>query len=351
MFVQLLTSLPSLHFQSQHFPMKKPKLDEVYYFENGFRKIRPYEYFYETFTKERWLNRTLFDVFSKEFRSKSPEYYKEAILNGNVTVNDKIPTLETVLTHSDCIKHKACRHEPPVFGEIKILFNDSKLLVIDKPASIPAHPTGRYTKNSVTEILKHEFGFEFLSCINRLDRLTSGIMLLALDKETAKSMGNKLKKCEVKKKYVCKVNGKFPDEIHCKEPIKVINHRNSTSAVQVGGKECETYFKRLKFDGEFSIVECSPITGRGHQIRVHLDYLGYPIVNDPVYNPRTPHYRALVPEGVPVDGKCAECENPIEDPQLESLYICLHSFNYKTEDWEFETEFPSWANIEEKKDI
>lgn len=90
---------------------------------------------------------------------------------------------------------------------------------------------------------------------------------------------------QVHKQYVCRVEGEFPEEeVVCSEPIEVVSYKIGVCKVSEKGKDCITRFKRLSYNGISSVVLCKPQTGRMHQIRVHLQYLGYPVVNDPLYN-------------------------------------------------------------------
>ena len=83
---------------------------------------------------------------------------------------------------------------------------------------------------------------------------------------------------------MCRVDGEFPEkELVCEEPILVVSFKVGVCRVHPKGKECRTVFQRLSFNGSTSVVRCLPLTGRTHQIRVHLQYLGFPIVNDPIY--------------------------------------------------------------------
>lgn len=83
---------------------------------------------------------------------------------------------------------------------------------------------------------------------------------------------------------MCRVEGEFPEgELICEEPILVVSFKIGLCRVDPKGKECRTVFQRLSFNGITSVVRCLPLTGRTHQIRVHLQYLGFPILNDPIY--------------------------------------------------------------------
>lgn len=89
---------------------------------------------------------------------------------------------------------------------------------------------------------------------------------------------------QLEKEYVCRVEGEFPQgELVCEQPILVVSFKIGLCRVDPKGKECRTVFQRLSFNGKTSVVRCLPLTGRTHQIRVHLQYLGFPILNDPIY--------------------------------------------------------------------
>lgn len=89
---------------------------------------------------------------------------------------------------------------------------------------------------------------------------------------------------QLEKEYVCRVEGDFPEEeVICEQPILVVSFKIGLCRVDPKGKECRTVFQRLSFNGKTSVVRCLPLTGRTHQIRVHLQYLGFPILNDPIY--------------------------------------------------------------------
>ncbi|KAK0162580.1 hypothetical protein PV327_006347 [Microctonus hyperodae] len=151
--------------------------------------------------------------------------------------------------------------------------------------STSVHPCGRYRHNTVVFILAKEYNLKNLRTIHRLDRLTSGILLFGRTPKKARQMEHQIRNRQVHKQYVCRVEGEFPeDEVVCSEPIEVVSYKIGVCKVSEKGKDCITRFKRLSYNGKSSVVLCKPQTGRMHQIRVHLQYLGYPVVNDPLYN-------------------------------------------------------------------
>ncbi|XP_073824886.1 pseudouridylate synthase RPUSD2-like isoform X2 [Musca autumnalis] len=257
-----------------------------YYIENGLRKVYPYYFTFTTFTKGRWVGEKILDVFSREFRAHPAEEYERCIKSGTLTVNyEKVP-IDYKLKHNDLLANIVHRHEVPVTSEpITIVHMDEDIVVVNKPASIPVHPCGRYRHNTVVFILAKEYNLKNLRTIHRLDRLTSGLLLFGRSPKKARQLEHQIRNRQVQKEYVCRVEGNFPEGvIECNEPIEVVSYKIGVCKVSPKGKECKTTFQKLSYDGKTSVVLCKPLTGRMHQIRVHLQYLGYPVANDPLYN-------------------------------------------------------------------
>ncbi|XP_072024531.1 uncharacterized protein [Amphiura filiformis] len=256
-----------------------------HYIDNGMRKIKPYIFTFETHAKGRWFGKKMMDVFKKEFRMETPLYYKTAIEGGLIKLNGKTVTPNRVIRNQDFLQSMVHRHEPPVSGEpLDIIAQTEDFIVIDKPSSIPIHPAGKYRHNSLVYIMAREHGLKGLHTFYRLDRLTSGVFIFARSVEVVKKVDIQVRGRELHKVYLCKVNGEFPSEpIECSEPIFTVSHKIGVCRVSPEGKPSKTLFQRVSYDGETSIIKCLPHTGRMHQIRVHLQYLGFPILNDPLY--------------------------------------------------------------------
>ncbi|KAJ8969189.1 hypothetical protein NQ317_010289 [Molorchus minor] len=292
-----------------------------YYIENGLRKVYPYYFTFTTFTKGRWVGERILDVFAREFRAHPAEEYERCIQAGTLTVNYEKVSTDYRLKHNDLLANIVHRHEVPVTSQpitivhmdedvvvvnkpasipskvaykhetpvlanpIKLIHVDEDLVVLDKPCSLPVHPCGRYRHNTVVFILAKEYNLKNLRTVHRLDRLTSGLLLFGRSPKRARQMEHQIRNRLVSKEYVCRVEGEFPDGlIECKEPIEVVSYKIGVCKVSPKGKDCMTFFQKLGYNGTTSIVLCKPKTGRMHQIRVHLQYLGYPVVNDPLYN-------------------------------------------------------------------
>ncbi|CAO1371331.1 unnamed protein product [Diamesa hyperborea] len=311
-----------------------------YYIENDLRKVYPYYFTFTTFTKGRWVNEKILDVFAREFRAHPAEEYERCINAGTLTVNyEKVP-IDYKLKHNDLLANIVHRHEVPVTSQpITIVFMDDDIVVVNKPASIPVHPCGRYRHNTVVFILAKEYNLKNLRTIHRLDRLTSGLLLFGRTPKKARQMEHQIRNRQVQKQYVCRVEGEFPEGvIECKESIEVVSYKIGVCKVSAKGKDCLTTFEKIGYNGSTSVVLCKPLTGRMHQIRVHLQYLGYPVVNDPLYNHDV--FGPLKGKGGDVGGKT--------DDQLVKDLINIHN----AENWlgiDSDTEMSMFKSI--KSDI
>ncbi|KAK7052854.1 hypothetical protein VNI00_004173 [Paramarasmius palmivorus] len=273
----------------------------------GLKKIPAYWYPYTTYAKERWLGRELLEVVSTEFRDRSMEYYRYALESGVTTINGETAKPDTIIQNGDRIEYAwsipigqsvdrdffrnvVHRHEPPVTATpVKVLQEDKdrEFLVVDKPGSIPVHACGRYHRNTLVAILNHDFGYEKVYTVNRLDRLTSGLMIIPTSATCARKLTEEFVSGTVRKEYVARCIGKFPEgEVVCEEPLLTVDRQMGLNIVHPEGKPAKTIFQLIRYDAntDTSVVHCKPMTGRSHQIRVHLQYLGHPIANDPVYS-------------------------------------------------------------------
>ncbi|RUS72827.1 hypothetical protein EGW08_019420 [Elysia chlorotica] len=285
---------------------KEDFYQSTYYFENGLRKVYPYTFTFATFAKGRWVGRTIENVLEKEFGFDQPEDLEKAFNTGQIHVNNKQVGPDYIVRDCDHLSHKIHRHENPVtWAPIEIIKDTEELVVINKPSSIPCHPCGRYRFNSIVFILGKEMGYTNLRNIYRLDRLTSGVLMLAKTTETTKILEDQVANRHVQKEYVCRVAGKFPEGlIVVEQPLRALSNKLRLQIVCPTGKASRTEFELINYNGKSSVVRCKPLTGRTHQIRVHLQYLGHPIINDVFYNNAA---------WGPGNGKGGNYEVPFED--------------------------------------
>lgn len=158
----------------------------------------------------------------------------------------------------------------------KIIYEDDNVLVVDKPAGLLSEAKGEYCPERTLA----DFGL----IAHRLDRDTSGVMILAKDEETQKYLKKQFQARTVHKTYNAVVEGRPKlDTARIDLPLLRDKKRPTTFRVDPNGKEAETFYKVLQSNDKYSLVELKPTTGRTHQLRVHMQYLGHPILGDPVY--------------------------------------------------------------------
>lgn len=166
-------------------------------------------------------------------------------------------------------------------------------LIVNKPAGWLVHPTRPDGTFTLIDWLREQLPGEFLSLVSRLDRETSGLLLVARGKEHASLFGKMQQRREIHKTYQAIVHGRPPDSGVIDAPLdRLGKHQPSRiyirQAVVPGTYPALTAFKTLGTrhhpeHGEISLVEASPKTGRLHQIRAHFDHLGFPVLNDKIY--------------------------------------------------------------------
>jgi len=115
------------------------------------RFVKRYSHEFTTFAKRRWVGQTLLTVFSNEFKAFSSQYYKDAINDGRISVNKKTVNAEKyLLKEGDKIVHTTIREETPVIADLPVvLHEDDKIIVVNKPSSVPVHPCGNFKYNSL----------------------------------------------------------------------------------------------------------------------------------------------------------------------------------------------------------
>lgn len=257
---------------------KKPKFRDI-------RLVLPYPITHRFKVKPEFVGKTLLDMISTRFPFRSVEEWNKRIEIGYVGINEEISSSDKILTTSDiAFHHNPHVIEPSVPDEIKVLTETENWITVYKPAPMPMHPGGRYFKNTLAAILE-ELGYKDLKIIHRLDAVTSGIVLFGKNKLFANQAMQAFSSAKVYKKYYAEVAG-HPniDSITINSPIKRKTGFvfESDESLQQA-KTAITHFTIVKKKSNSSIISCTPETGRTHQIRLHLEKWGYPIIDDPIY--------------------------------------------------------------------
>lgn len=211
---------------------------------------------------------------------KYPEYNRSSlqsfIRRGFVKVDDKLAEKPNEKVAEDA---KIELNVPERFArlpELPIIYEDEHVLVLNKPSGLLSMAKGEYCPEPTLE----DYGL----LVHRLDRDTSGVVILAKDESAQKMLRQQFQNRKTHKTYVAIITGipKLPEAM-IDLPINRNLKRPTTFEVNQNGKPSQTYYKVLESHNGKSLVELKPTTGRTHQLRVHLKYLGTPILGDPVY--------------------------------------------------------------------
>ncbi|TVQ13671.1 MAG: RluA family pseudouridine synthase [Balneolaceae bacterium] len=250
------------------------------------RIVEPYPYTHFFSVKPDEAGMPLLSFLTRRFPFRPGHEWSERIMSGLVTVNGGGCRPSDLLAANDRISHhNPSVTEPAVPDGVRVLDESPDWLVVYKPAPMPVHPGGRYNKNTLTAILE-EMGYSGLKIVHRLDAVTSGIILFARNSTSALAIQRAFIEGTVDKWYYALVAG-LPanDRVTIDRPIMRKKGFVFTCSDKPEAREAQTRFE-VVINGEGkSVIKCIPVTGRTHQIRLHLREWGHPVINDTVYGP------------------------------------------------------------------
>jgi 23S rRNA pseudouridine1911/1915/1917 synthase len=189
--------------------------------------------------------------------------------------------------------------EPEVPRRFDVLYEDDAVLVIDKPAGLPMHTTAKFWRNTLTALLRERYPDQAMEVAHRIDRETSGVLVIARGREVASFLTQAFARRAIEKTYLALVKGHPPEAGRIDQPIKLLDTK---SHVMMGpapdGLPAVTGFRVVRRFAAHALCEAHPETGRQHQIRVHFQTLGHPIVGDKLYGAGEALFMRACDEGV-----------------------------------------------------
>jgi 23S rRNA pseudouridine955/2504/2580 synthase/23S rRNA pseudouridine1911/1915/1917 synthase len=225
------------------------------------------------------------------FTYRSRHQWQNLIKSGDILINGSVTRSSRILQTGDKVSFVQNSVEPSVQMEYEIVFEDDWLLTINKCGHLPCHPAGPFFRNTLWYDLCQKFGK--IHIVNRLDRETSGLLIIAKDEKVAAAMMGAAQSGIIHKEYYAVVYGEFSRQINASgwlindSASPVLKKRRFVSSV-VPDTECEsasTYFEPILCRSGLSLIKATPITGRMHQIRATLFSLGFPLAGDKLYGP------------------------------------------------------------------
>jgi 23S rRNA pseudouridine1911/1915/1917 synthase len=247
---------------------------------------------YKTIAED--VGERLDSVTAKQFTQFSRAHIQKWIKEGNLlldgkTVKPKQPLKVSQIISIETSEDPVLKDEPEDIP-IQIIFEDEDIIILNKQPGLVVHPgAGNQTGTLVNALLYYDEELGFLpraGIVHRLDKGTSGIMVVAKNEFSYLHLISQLKERKVKRDYLALVVGEPISGLTIDEPIGRHPKHRTKQAVNVKGKEAITTFKIQDKIGGYTVLNVSLETGRTHQIRVHLAFIGFPILGDSVYGGR-----------------------------------------------------------------
>ena len=222
----------------------------------------------------------------------------EQIKNGQILVNGEAKKAKYAVKEGDVISYEV--PEPEVVEYVaedlplEIVYQDEDVAVVNKPQGMVVHPSAGHTSGTLVNALMYHIkdlsginGVLRPGIVHRIDKDTSGLLMIAKNDQAHLSLADELKNKKSLRKYWAIVHGNLPNDRGVIEaPIGRSEKDRKKQAVTAKGKPALTRFQVLERFGDYTLVELQLETGRTHQIRVHMAYIGHPVAGDEVYGPR-----------------------------------------------------------------
>jgi RluA family pseudouridine synthase len=249
----------------------------------------PYDNYRPLQISAKHASLTLIEALGAMFPHLGPAYWQQRFADQLILDDLRQPvTADRRVQPGERYLHRMpATSEPTVNANIRVLHEDGAIVVVNKPAPLPLHPSGRFNRNTLQWILNRVYHPQKLRPVHRLDANTTGVVAFARTAHFASQLQPQFAAGEVEKRYLARIQGHPPlTSFVCEAPIGDNTTDLGGRAVDEQGQPARTEFRVLhRFGDGTSLIEARPITGRTNQIRVHLWHLGWPICGEQAYLP------------------------------------------------------------------
>ena len=275
---------------------------------------------------------SVLDFLSNKFTYRSRDSWKDALSDGTSKINGKfVDDYDRVLKAGEILSLDVTNlPEPKVDNSWKAVFEDDHILMIDKPGDLPVHPAGAFFKNTLWHMLVRKYGQ--IHIMNRLDRETSGLVLVAKNKRAASVLGKQFERRQVRKEYDVLVEGcvqwdnydacGFMGRAESSLIRKKFSFTEANDWIDHGKFSARTEFSVLKRTNKFTHLHCVLHTGRTHQIRATVLSVGFPLVGDKIYGVDERFFLAFI------DGTLSDEDKKKLRVERQALHCSLLTFRH-----------------------
>lgn len=280
------------------------------------------------------IDKLLSDIQEEVSRSQAQSWIKEDLVTVNGTkVKNKYTVQEGDVIEWSIPEPEEMKLEAENIP-LEIIYEDADIAVVNKPRGMVVHPSNGHQSGTMVHALLYHLkdlsginGTMRPGIVHRIDKDTSGLLVVAKHDKAHQKLTDMLKEHDIERKYRAIVHGVIDHEFGTIEaPIGRDTNDRQKMAVVENGKPAVTHFEVLERFDDFTYIECKLETGRTHQIRVHMQYIGYPLAGDPKYGPRRTLdidgqalHAAVLGFNHPISGKWMHFEAPVPAVFQEEL--------------------------------